>query len=136
MFQKEVANRLVAKPCSKHYSLLSVLTQFSCRIKHLFDISPKSFYPTPKITSSLINLTTDMNLLNSRMSTYDNFKKILKVAFNQRRKMLRISLKYITPNITELLKKTEIHSTSRPEELTVEKFDSLISKISKELYQI
>lgn len=90
MMQKEVAQRLVANSSSKEYGILSVQTQLFCTPKLLFDVSPNSFSPPPKVMSSVIKLTFDKEPLNC---SDENLKRIVRTAFNQRRKKLSNSLK-------------------------------------------
>lgn len=90
MMQKEVAERLVAKPSSKQYGILSVQTQLFCSPEILFDVSRNSFSPPPKVTSSVIKLTFDKPELSFSDKT---LKTIVRTAFNQRRKKLSNSLK-------------------------------------------
>jgi len=123
MFQKEVADRVVAPPGSKTYGILSVLLQAYYDCKRLFLVSPGSFNPPPKVDSAVILLTRN----NTKELDCDEalFKRVVKMAFSQRRKMLRNTLK---PLLTEELIKKEIY-TKRPEHLSVEDF----IKITKEI---
>lgn len=90
MMQKEVAQRLVANTGTKDYGILSVQTQLMCTPKILFDVSPNSFTPPPGVQSSVIRLTFDKDSLRC---TDENFKRVVRTAFNQRRKKLSNSLK-------------------------------------------
>ncbi len=92
MMQKEVAQRLVAKPSTKEYGILSVQTQLMGTPELLFDVSPNSFSPPPKVISSVIRLTFNKPTLNCADA---NLKKVVRTAFNQRRKKLSNSLKPI-----------------------------------------
>ncbi|WP_033067593.1 16S rRNA (adenine(1518)-N(6)/adenine(1519)-N(6))-dimethyltransferase RsmA [Thalassospira australica] len=120
MFQKEVAERVVARPKSKAYGRLSVLCQYLCDCDILFDVHRSAFTPPPKVTSAVVQLRpkadrgTDINL--------DSLAKITQAAFGQRRKMLRASLKTLNINVGELLEKSGITETSRAEELSVADF--------------
>ncbi len=90
MMQKEVAQRLVASPSTKDYGILSVQTQLMSTPELLFDVSPNSFSPPPKVMSSVIRLTFDRPSLNCSDKT---LKSVVRTAFNQRRKKLSNSLK-------------------------------------------
>jgi len=90
MMQKEVAQRLVAKTGTKEYGILSVQTQLMCTPEILFDVSPNSFTPPPGVQSSVIRLTFDKDSLRCRD---ENLKRVVRTAFNQRRKKLSNSLK-------------------------------------------
>ncbi len=117
--QKEVAERIAAKPGNKTYGILSVLLQAYYNIEYLFTIHEKCFAPPPKVKSAVIRLMrNNTKELNCR---YEMFHKIIKTAFNQRRKVIRNSLKSIFLNLpteSELLSK-------RPEQLTVDQFAEL-----------
>ena len=125
MFQKEVADRLLAPPFSKGYCSLSVLTQFSCKVTRIFDILPKFFFPIPKVKSSLMFLSPCRKLLSSRMSSQKIIERVVRAAFAQRRKMLRVSLRSLSSKAELLLERAGINPTSRAEELTVKEFDRL-----------
>ena len=90
MMQKEVAQRLVASPSTKDYGILSVQTQLMSTPELLFDVSPHSFSPPPKVMSSVIRLTFDKPKLPCSDTT---LKSVVRTAFNQRRKKLSNSLK-------------------------------------------
>lgn len=90
MMQKEVAQRLVASPSSKEYGILSVQTQLFSTPELLFDVSPNSFSPPPKVTSSVIRLSFDKPTLSCSDKM---LKRVVRTAFNQRRKKLSNSLK-------------------------------------------
>lgn len=92
MMQKEVAQRLVANPHSKEYGILSVQTQLMSSPQLLFDVSPNSFSPPPKVMSSVIKLTFDKPALSC---SDESLKKVVRTAFNQRRKKLSNALKPI-----------------------------------------
>lgn len=91
MFQKEVAERITAKPATKAYGILSVLMQAYYDVEYLFTVSPGVFNPPPKVKSAVIKATRNRN----KTSHYDQklFAEIIKAAFNQRRKTLRNALK-------------------------------------------
>ncbi len=90
MMQKEVAERLVAGPSTKEYGILSVQTQLMSTPEILFDVSPNSFSPPPKVMSSVIRLTFDRPALSC---TDNNLKTVVRTAFNQRRKKISNALK-------------------------------------------
>lgn len=90
MMQKEVAERLVANPSTKAYGILSVQTKLMCTPEILFDVTPNSFSPPPKVMSSVIRLTFDQPELPC---TDNNLKTVVRTAFNQRRKKISNALK-------------------------------------------
>lgn len=126
MLQKEVAERICTGPGSKTYGILSVLLQAWYKVEYLFTVNEDVFDPPPKVKSAVIRLTangrTDLGC-NEKL-----FKSIVKQAFNQRRKMLRNSIKSFTPRYDEL----DAHTlTRRPEQLSVEDFIILTNAIEK-----
>jgi len=119
MFQKEVAERIVSKPNSKVYGILSVLVQAFYEVEYLFDVPPGSFNPPPKVTSGVIRLKRKSNPVE--MKSEKAFFTLVKAAFNQRRKMLRNPLK---PFFDAAVLQEAIF-TKRPEQLSVEEFAAL-----------
>ena len=120
MFQKEVAERIVADPGSKTFGRLSVLAQWRARATKLFDVPASAFTPPPKVTSSMVQVVPLQNpVLNCEIS---RLEQITKAAFGQRRKMLRASLKSVFSNPTAELEKAGIEPTLRAEQLAVEDF--------------
>jgi 16S rRNA (adenine1518-N6/adenine1519-N6)-dimethyltransferase len=122
MFQREVAERIVAAPGSKSYGRLSVLVQWRCEARILFDVNPTAFVPPPKVTSSLVRvlpraapLRCDRKLLES----------VTQAAFGQRRKMLRQSLRSLGVDVPALLAAADLSPTARAEEIPLEGFVSL-----------
>jgi 16S rRNA (adenine1518-N6/adenine1519-N6)-dimethyltransferase len=130
MFQKEVADRIIAKPNSKSYGNLSVLAQFSSNVFHGFDISPTAFFPPPKVTSSVITVVPKPRDEYS-MELYPVLKKICHAAFNQRRKTISNSLSAITYCAKEILKNADIDDGLRAENLSVDQFVRLTEEYIK-----
>jgi 16S rRNA (adenine1518-N6/adenine1519-N6)-dimethyltransferase len=125
MFQKEVVERLAAKPRSKAYGRLSVLTQHVCEVTPLFDIAASAFVPPPKVVSSVVRLRP------RPASTLDlgRLEAVTAAAFGQRRKMLRSSLKGVTDEPEGLLGCLGLSPTARAEELTVDDFVRLARSV-------
>ncbi|HLJ65672.1 MAG TPA: 16S rRNA (adenine(1518)-N(6)/adenine(1519)-N(6))-dimethyltransferase RsmA [Stellaceae bacterium] len=123
MFQKEVAERLVASPRSKEYGRLSILTQWRAEIRLLFDIPPQAFVPPPKVTSTLVGLTPRPTPLAACLQA--DLERVTAAAFGQRRKMLRASLKSLGYEVEALLAAASIPPTARAEELSIPQFCSL-----------
>jgi 16S rRNA (adenine1518-N6/adenine1519-N6)-dimethyltransferase len=121
MFQKEVAQRIVAAPSTKHYGRLSVLAQWRCTAKILFDVNRGAFVPPPSVTSSIVRLEPRSQPLAP--ADLADLEKITAAAFGQRRKMLRQSLKPLGGEM--LLAKAGIDPTARPEDLKIEQFAAL-----------
>jgi 16S rRNA (adenine1518-N6/adenine1519-N6)-dimethyltransferase len=123
MFQKEVAERIAAKPHSKAYGILSVLTQAFYEVEYLFDVPPSAFTPPPNVMSGVIRLKRKTTF--PEFSSIKSFYHIVKMAFGQRRKMLRNPLKpYFT---TEQLQDPIF--TKRAENLTYQDFADLTFKM-------
>jgi 16S rRNA (adenine1518-N6/adenine1519-N6)-dimethyltransferase len=120
MLQKEVADRITATPDNKEYGRLSVFCQWLCDIHIAFDLPPEVFFPPPKVTSSVIHLKP---LVTPRYpADAKTLQHVVKTAFNQRRKMLRGSLKSLSPDIEGLLRSADIRPDARPEDITIEAF--------------
>ena len=121
MFQKEVAQRIVAKPGSDAYGRLAVLAQARCLCRLEFVVPARAFTPPPKIASAIVRLTDrpdpylDLNAL----------ERVTAAAFGQRRKMLRSALKTLTPNAEALLDAANIAPTARAEEIDQAGFRAL-----------
>src|SRR3954452_23786925 len=127
MFQREVAERIVAAPGSKSYGRLSVLAGWRTEAKILFDIAPSAFVPPPKVTSSLVQLVPRQNPLPCERRALE---RVTEAAFGQRRKMLRQSLKQLGVDPIPLLEKAGIDPTARAEDIAVEGFAALARGIS------
>ena len=123
MFQKEVAQRLAAAPRTKAYGRLSVMTQWLCEVRLLFDIPPRAFVPAPKVTSSVLRLTPRAVPLAA--CRREDLERVLAAGFGQRRKMLRQSLKSLGVDVDALLAAGDTPPTARAEELSVEQFCGL-----------
>lgn len=119
MFQKEVAERIVAKPGGKDYGRLSVLCQYVCEAKKLFDVNRAAFTPPPKITSSIVQLVPRGGETPLAIPVLE---AITAAAFGQRRKMLRASLRSLTPDAEALLAEAGIEPSLRAEQVDVAGF--------------
>ena len=120
MFQKEVGMRIIAKPRTKSYGRLSVLNQYRSKARILFDLPPQAFTPAPKVTSCVVQIVPHAEANNTPKQKV--LEKLVSCAFNQRRKMLRASLKQMGVDPSPKLKAVNIEETSRAEELSVEDF--------------
>jgi 16S rRNA (adenine1518-N6/adenine1519-N6)-dimethyltransferase len=119
MFQREVAERIVAAPGSKTYGRLSVLANWRTRPAILFDIAPRAFVPPPKVTSSLVRLEPREAPLACDLRALE---RVTAAAFGQRRKMLRQSLRSLGTDAVALLQAAEVDPTARAEDLAVEAY--------------
>ncbi len=132
MIQHEVALRIASKKGTKAYGILSVLIQAWYNVEYLFQVGEREFYPPPKVKSAVIRLTR--NNVKDLGCSWDLFRKVVKTVFNQRRKMLRVSLKQLIKDETlqgdffsqEIM-------TKRPEELSIEEFVILTNQIEERL---
>jgi len=122
MFQREVAERIVAPPGGKKYGRLSVLASWRTQAKILFDVHPSNFVPPPKVTSSVVELIPRAHPLpcDPRL-----LERVTASAFGQRRKMLRQSLKTLRPDPLPLLTAAGLSPTARAEDIPVEGFVAL-----------
>jgi 16S rRNA (adenine1518-N6/adenine1519-N6)-dimethyltransferase len=122
MFQREVADRIVAAPGSKTYGRLSVLVQWRCEARIMFEVNPSAFVPPPKVTSAVVRLLPraaplpcDRRLLEA----------VTQAAFGQRRKMLRQSLRGLGGDTATLIAAAGLDPTARAEEIAVDGFVAL-----------
>ncbi|KGJ21958.1 16S rRNA (adenine(1518)-N(6)/adenine(1519)-N(6))-dimethyltransferase RsmA [Paracoccus sanguinis] len=123
MFQKEVAQRIVAKPGSKDYGRLALLAQWRCDVRIVLSLPPQAFVPAPKVESSVVQLTAlpePRYPADARVLSEVSF-----AAFNQRRKMLRAALRGLHPDIEALLEQAGIAPTARAEEIDLARFCAL-----------
>ncbi len=128
MFQKEVADRIVAKPGSKAYGRLAILAQWRAEARIVIDLPPQAFTPPPKVSSAVVHLTA---LPQPRYpADAATLSRVVAAAFNQRRKMLRASLKGAAPDIEDHLAAAGIPPTERAEQIGLEQFCALARSIA------
>ena len=116
MFQKEVANRIIAKTNSKNYGRLSIISNWRLDVKKEFDISSNSFFPKPKVDSTLLSFIPKRKYYN--INNPENLEKITKIFFNQRRKMIKNPLKQIFKNPDIVVEKLNLDVNLRPQNLS------------------
>ncbi|MEP5759573.1 MAG: 16S rRNA (adenine(1518)-N(6)/adenine(1519)-N(6))-dimethyltransferase RsmA [Litoreibacter sp.] len=129
MFQREVADRIVAQPGTKAYGRLALLTQWRADAQIVMELAPEAFVPAPKVRSAVVHLTAlqqprfeaDAKVLN----------RVVAAAFNQRRKMLRAALKSVSPDIEDRLRAAGIAPTERAEQVSLEAFCALAREVAK-----
>jgi 16S rRNA (adenine1518-N6/adenine1519-N6)-dimethyltransferase len=128
MFQREVAERIVAAPGSKSYGRLSVLTQWRCEARILFDINASAFVPPPKVKSSVVRLVprTSPAPCDRRL-----LETVTQAAFGQRRKMLRQSLRSLDIDVAALLAAADLDPTARAEDIPIEGFVALARSLAE-----
>ena len=122
MIQREVALRIASAPHTKAYGILSVLIQAWYDVEYLFTVEPSVFNPPPKVQSAVIRMTR--NKVEHLGCNEELFKRVVKTVFNQRRKMLRVSLRQLISVIPD-----SPYMTKRPEELTVTEFVGLTNMV-------
>ena len=133
MIQHEVALRMASQPGNKQYGILSVLIQAWYHVEYLFTVEPGVFNPPPKVQSAVIRMTR--NEVTDLGCDETLFRRVVKTVFNQRRKMLRVSLRQLfngaqtaSPHFFE-----DPMMTRRPEQLSIQEFVELTNKVEKEL---
>ena len=129
MFQREVAERIVAKPGSKAYGRLALLAQWRADARIVLNLPPEAFTPPPKVSSAVVHLTA---LPEPRFpADPDVLNRVVAAAFNQRRKMLRSALKGTAPDIEDRLRAAGLKPTERAEQVPLEGFCALAREIAK-----
>ena len=131
MIQREVALRIAAQPGNKTYGILSVLIQAWYDVEYLFTVDEDVFNPPPKVKSAVIRMTrNNVSKLNCDEIL---FKRLVKTVFNQRRKMLRVSLRQMIPNKAHKNFYEQDVMTKRPEQLTIAQFVELTNMVEAEM---
>ncbi len=133
MIQHEVAVRMAAQPGNKQYGILSVLIQAWYDVEYLFTVEPGVFNPPPKVQSAVIRMTR--NQVTDLGCDWPLFRRVVKTVFNQRRKMLRVSLRQLLDKDSSLFTLHSSLLTLRPEQLTIPQFVELTNLVAAELSQ-
>jgi len=126
MFQKEVADRIIAKFNSSNYGRLSILSNWKLNVKKIFDIKPESFSPKPKIDSSLLFFSPKKNFY--KIKNPKNLEKITRIFFNHRRKMLRKPFNQLFNGDENIVNKLKIDLNLRPQNLDFETYYQLTNE--------
>ena len=129
MFQKEVAERIVAKPGSDAYGRLSIISQWRCAATKLFDVNRSAFTPPPKITSSIVHLVP--RAVCEPACELRNLERVTAAGFGQRRKMLRSSLKAVFEHPETVLESLGLDPQKRAEELSIADFARLAQVLDR-----
>ena len=129
MFQKEVADRIIAKENTSQFGRLTVLMNWRLNIKKVFDISPNSFSPKPKIDSTVLHFIPKKDFQKFKNSK--NIEIVTRTFFNQRRKMIKNPLKQLFKNPKEISDKLNIDLSLRPQNLSILQFYEIISEYEK-----
>lgn len=130
MLQKEVVDRICAKPDNKNYGRLTVICQLICNVQKCFDVSPQAFYPPPTVDSTIVRLEPMKIIPIKKINMVEN---ITRIAFAERRKMIRSSLKSIK-NINDHLSILGIDQTCRAENLSPQNYLALADLVGDELF--
>lgn len=134
MIQREVAQRMASAPGTKAYGILSVLIQAWYDVEYMFTVDENVFNPPPKVKSAVIRITR--NNVTDLGCDWQLFRRVVKAVFNQRRKMLRVSLKQILDNVTDDGFYSQPIMTKRPEQLTIAQFVELTNMVNVELNKV
>ena len=126
MFQKEVADRIVANPGNKDYGRVSVISQLQCEVVRLFDLSPSCFVPQPKIWSSVLLFKPRNDAVDGKI--LEMIEDLTAMAFSKRRKMIRQSLKGVN-NILNILEELKIDATLRAEDLSPQNYLDIAQRL-------
>ena len=128
MFQREVAERIVAQPGTKSYGRLALLAQWRCAARVVMHLPPEAFTPPPKVSSAVVHLRA---LPAPRFEADPKvLERVVAAAFNQRRKMLRAALKSLSPEIEDHLREAGIAPTERAEQVSLEAFCALARSLA------
>ena len=132
MIQHEVALRMASQPGNKQYGILSVLIQAWYHVEYLFTVEPTVFNPPPKVQSAVICMRR--NSVTQLGCDEQLFKRIVKTTFNQRRKMLRVSLRQLLPQESLASMADSPFMTMRPEQLSIPQFVELTNQVAKVVF--
>jgi len=127
MLQKEVVERITATAGEKNYGRLSVMVQYYCQVENLFGVPPESFTPQPKVDSAIVRLTP-FKMLPFIANDFKTFKNLVNIAFQQRRKTLRNSLKQLLSK--DQIDTLPVDTSLRPENITLEEYVNISNLIS------
>ena len=123
MFQKEVADRIIAKFNTSNYGRLSIISNWKLNIKRICDIKPEAFYPKPKINSSLLYFYPKKDFI--KLNNPNNLEKVTRIFFNQRRKMLKKPFNQLFNGDQRVLDKLKINLSLRPQNLNLDTYYKL-----------
>lgn len=129
MFQREVAERIVAQPGSKAYGRLAILAQWRSEARIVLQLPPEAFTPPPKVSSSVVHLTAFPEPRYPADAAV--LSRVVAAAFNQRRKMLRAALKGVAPDIEDRLVRAGLKPTDRAEQIPLEGFCALAREVAR-----
>ena len=131
MFQKEVADRIIANINTKEYSRITILANWKFDIKKIIDINPECFFPKPKVKSSVLEFIPKNDFVE--IKNPKNLEKITKIFFNQRRKMIKKNFMKLFKNFDLVAEKINIKLTDRPQKISINKFLMIIKEYENSL---
>ena len=126
MFQKEVAERILARVNSSEYSRITILSKWKFDIKKVIDVKPNSFFPRPKVHSTVLEFAPKENV--HKIKDPKNLEKITKIFFNQRRKMIKKPISILFKNVQFDYKKFNISPTDRPQNIDINKYLRIVNE--------
>ena len=130
MFQKEVAERILSESNKKTYGRISVLAAWKLNVKKIIDVSPNSFFPIPKVKSTVLLIEPKKNYFNLRNPK--SLEHVTNIFFNQRRKMIKKPLNLIFKNkVDEISKRLKININDRPQNLSPTKYFEICEEYEK-----
>lgn len=133
MIQREVAQRMASMPGTKAYGILSVLIQAWYDVEYLFTVDENVFNPPPKVKSAVVRITR--NNVNDLGCDWQMFRRVVKTVFNQRRKMLRVSLKQMFSTMPDAGFFEQEIMTKRPEQLSIPQFVELTNQVQAQFFR-
>ena len=126
MFQKEVAERIIADVNSKDYSRITILSKWKFNIRKVTDVKPNSFFPKPKVHSTVLEFVPKRKI--HQIEDPRNLEKITKIFFNQRRKMIKKPINILFKKLNFDYKKFNINPSDRPQNLNVDKYLKIVNE--------
>ena len=126
MFQKEVAERILANTNSKNYSRITILSKWKFNVKKIIDVKPNSFFPKPKVHSAVLEFTPKRNFLE--IKDPKNLEKITRIFFSQRRKMIKKPINILFKNFQFNYEKFDIKPTDRPQNIGINKYLEIVNE--------
>ena len=126
MFQKEVAERILAEVNSKNYSRITILSKWKFEIKKIVDVKPNSFFPKPRVHSTVLEFVPKKSF--QKIKDPKNLEKITKVFFSQRRKMIKKPINILFKNFQFNYKKFNIKPSDRPQNIDVNKYLKIVNE--------
>ena len=131
MFQKEVADRIIAKENTKEYGRITILANWKFNIKKVFEVNPECFFPRPKIKSTLLEFIPKKNQVH--INDPENLEKITRIFFAQRRKMVKKNFIKLFKNFDFISKKINVKLTDRPQTISINKFLMIVKEYENNL---